>query len=690
MKQTIKRIVVLILVIGLLSNLSAPAMAANESNTKGIEFSASLSSNVIQTSSEDQTVVLNINADPEITLDTIEYVVNYNSALTLASFSCTDANLAYDSGDVNLYYGVGQAKVAWNSDSGDNITDVTNIGQITFTIPANTPAGTYEFSATGIKISQGYGTKWENTASASATLTIVDSNSNSYVASLNSSDTNLNVGDQLLVNVSVAGVGYANFASSEVVLTYDSTKLIFNKGDSNLNGATVLDQAEGMIKLEDYGEPQPFGDVYTLAFDVISDGSATVTMTSAKFSTQENAASSNLVIATLVNASVDATLTQMYSVSLPDTVTGNTSVEKGDDYTFAVKDADNYTYEVTATMDGQDVTVTDNGDGTYTVENVTGALVISVSATPKSHRVTFAGTGANDVTDKVTTATYGTAYTFTMPSAIGYAYSLDITYTGTENAVEYSIDEAGVVTIAGDKITGNITITIGKTQTDANMSVEGSGASDVTLPERATPGTDFTFTVTKDNRYDYVVTVTVNGEVVTPTEGENGQYTIAGSSFDKGDNIKISVVKTVKTDNVTVSKYVTVDESQMWLITINTTKMDGSVYTYNGENMFWSEKYNNGNGAYCYLVVATEQPAVVASDLAIVTGSATNVNYGMDVNMTGTVDANDAQLTYNMYKPYYSDFTDTVTMEKFLRADVNGDGEINVKDAQVIVNHLFG
>ena len=690
MKQSLKHILALILIVGLLANFSLPVMAANESNTKGVAFSASLSNDVLQTSSQEQTVVLNIEASPSITLDTIEYVVNYNTALSLKTFSCSDTNLSYSEGDMNLNYGTGKAKVSWNSSSGDNITGVTNIGQITFTIPANTPAGTYEFSATGIKISQDYGTKWENTASASATLTIVDGSTNSYVASLNSSATSLNVGEKLAVDVNVTGVGYTNFASGEVVLTYDSTKLSFNKEASTLNGATIPEQINGTIKLEDYGASQELGTAYTLVFDTVSDGKANVALTSAKFSTQENAASADLVVATLSNATVEATLTQMFSVTLPDTVTGYTSVKKGEDYTFAVKDADNYTYEVTATMAGQNVTVQNNNDGTYTIKNVTGALSISVTATPNSYTVTFAGAGAGDVADKVTTATYGSPYTFTKPSATGYAYSITITYTGTENTVEYSTSDAGVVTIAGDKITGDITITVDKTQTDANISVTGNGASDVTHPGRAIPGTDFTFTVTKDDRYNYVIAVTVNDSPVTPIEGANGQYTIAGSAFKKGDTIKINVTKTLKTDSVKVAKYVTVDQSQMWLITVSAEKMNGSVYTYNGEKMFWSEKYNDGNGAYVYVVVAAEQPEVTASDLTIVTGDATAVNYGMDVNMTGKVDANDAQMTYNMYKSYYTDFTEQATVEKFLRADVNFDGEIDVKDAQVIVNHLLG
>ena len=691
MKETIKRIFALILVVALVSGLAVPALAANESNSKGVVFSAALSNDMLQTSSEDQTVVLNINASPEITLDCIEYVVNYNSALTLTSFSCSDTNLTYDSGDLNLNYGTGMAKVAWNSDSGDNITAVTNIGQITFTIPANTPAGTYEFSATGIKISQDYGTKWENTASASATLSIVDGSTNSYVASLNCSDTDLNVGQQLTVNVAVNGMDADKFASGEVILTYDSTKLTFNKTASILGTATIPEQVSGTIKLEDYGETKNFGNAYTLVFDTAADGNAEVKLTSAKFSTYANAASDNLVDATLSNATVTAKLTRVYTVTLPEGFTGASTVTKGADYTFSANDTSNYTYTVTATMGGQEATVTDNKDGTYTISGVTGALVISATPKANSYTVTFAGDGAGDVADKVTTATYNTPYSFTMPANTAeYTYSLtSIKYAGGGD-VPYTT-ENGVVTVAGTNITDAFTITIAKEKvqpTTASVTVEGA-SSDVTYSTTATPGADYTFTVNKDSRYDYEVSATVNGGEVTLTVGENGQYSIPYSEFKAGDAIKISVVKIVRTDNVTVTEYITVDEALMWLITINTTKLDGSVYTYKEENMYWSAKYNSGNGAYCYLVFATEKPSVAASDLAIVTGSATEVDYGMDVNMTDKVDANDAQLVYNMYKPYYNNFTADVTMEEFLRADVNYDSKINVSDAQVIINSLL-
>ena len=53
-------------------------------------------------------------------------------------------------------------------------------------------------------------------------------------------------------------------------------------------------------------------------------------------------------------------------------------VENNQDYTFTVNKVVGYTYTVTATMDGQPVAVIDNGDGTYTIKNVTGVLKINV------------------------------------------------------------------------------------------------------------------------------------------------------------------------------------------------------------------------------------------------------------------------------------------------------------------------
>ena len=58
-----------------------------------------------------------------------------------------------------------------------------------------------------------------------------------------------------------------------------------------------------------------------------------------------------------------------------------------------------------------------------------------------------------------------------------------------------------------------------------------------------------------------------------------------------------------------------------------------------------------------------------------------------DVNMTGLVDINDAQLAYDMYNGEYEDFS-IINMHRFLNADVNADWKINVADAAAIASGI--
>lgn len=107
-----------------------------------------------------------------------------------------------------------------------------------------------------------------------------------------------------------------------------------------------------------------------------------------------------------------------------------------------------------------------------------------------------------------------------------------------------------------------------------------------------------------------------------------------------------------------------------------------------GKPMFWSEQYQT----YCYLVIAeTLSDEEAKAEIGIMDGEKVIINNGnnMDVNGTGILDASDAQLVYNMYNAVYNEFTSDVTMEKFLRADANGDNKVDVKDAEVIINKIL-
>ena len=222
--------------------------------------------------------------------------------------------------------------------------------------------------------------------------------------------------------------------------------------------------------------------------------------------------------------------------------------------------------------------------------------------------------------------------------------------------------------------------------------VKPSSVVSVTKPDyvkgndTATKGQDYTFTVDKEEGYDYSEPTVKVGDVdVTDKVVKNGDgsYTIPGSTIT--GNITIEVTKTAAVA-VDVAQYLTLDGKVMYLVTASGTLPEGQVAKYDGMSMFWSEKYN----AYAYLVISADNLEAVKAEAAakvkVAEGtSAGTVDYSGDVNGTGLTDVNDAQLTYDMYNTKYSSF-DVVSMLKFLNADVSGDKKVNTADATAIVN----
>lgn len=585
-------------------------------------------------------------------------------------------------------------KILWADDvfTGYQVRKNGAIWTAQYTVAKDTPSGTYQvqFALTDLVDKTYESVLSGKTYTANIVVTNNSNNLTSgYTASIATSDKEVNVGETVSVQVNVAGKNQTNFAAAEVKISYDADKLTYESEKSTLNGAKV-DAKNGVLTLEDYGEDQSFGTAYTIVFTAKTKGNTTVKLESAAFSDKVDAQKYDLIPATISNQTVAFTLKQTHAVTLPDIFKGSTSVEDGQDYTFFLaNDADFYDYStVTATMNNAGVDVVNNGDGSYTVKNVTGSLSISATRAGKTYDVTLTGSAKDDVTLPESKPQYGVDYTFTLPTISGFNLTLaGITYEANGSKVAFE-RTGNTVKILGTNITGNFTITVNKESaptTTASVTVEGNAASDVTAKTTATPNVNFTFTVTENENYTYTVSAKVNDSSVE-VSGGNGSYTIAAEKFKAGDSIVITVNKSVKTEKVSLSSYLTLNNKQMYLITISTDKLNGSVFTYKGEKMFWSEKYN----AYCYLMISAEAaPQVSANDLAIIQGDAGFVAYGMDVNISGKVDANDAQLVYNMYQAQYDSFTDSVTVEKLLRADVNGDKCVNVEDAAAIIAEIF-
>lgn len=583
-----------------------------------------------------------------------------------------------------------------------------NIATAIYTVDKNTPSGEYtvEFVMVGISDNQGGAIQDETTFTATINVTNTAGNddgdegtTSAYTAAVTSTTTKVAVDDEVIVNVGVdTTTGDAFFNAAEVVLTYPADLLDLD--ESSLSGLEYK-PGDGTVTIEDFGADKNFGTgAYAVKFTAIADGTAEVTLTGAAFVHKDNANKSDLIPADITTETVEIEISKKtYDVTLPEDADGNvivegeTTVTDGENYTFTLPDTDKYVYDVdemVVTVGGTPVTPSKEGES-YTITDVTGPVVITgISREYRSYKVTFAGNAADEVTDGALTATYNTPYTFTKPSAENFNYTVSITIGGT--AYTAFSEENNVITIPGDVILGDIKITVEKVQTKFTVTVEKDEGIEATWnPTVVDEGNDVVLTITRVTGYTYKVTATMGGNDVEVKDNQDGTYTVENVT----GNIVFKIEALLNVGGIVVQRYLTLDGSVMWLVTNENTMDEDKVPAYNGEAMFWSEKYN----AYCYLVVADtlalgsleDEITTDALDMiSIIDGTATEVDYGMDVNKSGKVDAADAQFTYNMYNsPYYTGFDADNTVEKFLRADVNGDKNVNVSDADAIITRIL-
>lgn len=545
---------------------------------------------------------------------------------------------------------------------------------------------------------------------------------------------NANVNVKLNVNKATDAT-ITNFAAAEFKLTYDKTYFEFNADASELGTAQYkIVEGENNINtiiVEDYGATKSFGDAYTLAFKglVATEGAdpatVSINLIKAAFSRAVDAVKDDLTAATLVNTEVNVQINkERFTVTLDPADHFSTSGEaiKGESFTITEKNVANYDYnDVVITMNGVTLTEDDYtyANNQYVIDEVTGPITVTATVTEKEYDVTITGKTESNDGNK---ATYNTDYKFTIPENVevgdttdGYTYTVhNLTIGGTAIIVDgvvqdgmagrYSVEDR-TYTIGGSYITGAITVEVKEEVTSANsvtVGYEGQTGAISTKPTQATKNT--AFSVTLDNPtpgYNYTVTYTVGGTDKGELTAVEGVYTIPAG--DVTAPIVITVTATVKTD-VEVKEYLTLDGATMYLVLNKVDELTNDTnYSIWGSTiagvkaMFWSDKYN----AYCYLVVV-EGEAPVASDftLNIVNGAATVVHekdgegneialVKYDVNMTDVIDANDAQLVYNMYETKaYTGFDANATVEKFLRADVNDTVGVNVDDARAVIAYV--
>lgn len=550
----------------------------------------------------------------------------------------------------------------------------------------------------------GYGDPTYPDSKISVNVTPASTEPEGYAVAASAVNSSITVKEDAQVALKITNKDVTTYNAYYMEVSYDTNVLTYKGINTD---ASVTDN-NGTLKIAGYGEDKTCGtNNIILTFTGKTTGEAKVNVTSAKVDVKANAAEKNAPAATITTGAATITVGG-YQVSLPDGFTGEGTANPGKDYTFTANDRSKK-YDFTgSTMGGELVEVIDNGNGNYTVENVTGPLVIT--ATEKVGKVKI---NLTNNTNAVITGIAdgqevdpGKECPFMIIPAEGKVPVVTVNGTVLEGTPIMG-GQRYQYNIAAGQVTGtelNIVVNY-KSSTDTITIIEtGDAWSDVTLRgtwsadggpiDMSTAGATYTlkFKPAADKTVDDYV-VTINGttmELKNMRRGEWGVDFVPNKvAVDGKITIDVSYKKTGPTITVDVSEYLNLSGKTMFLITAACGELtEGKVLAYDKNQMYWSAKYNESNGAYAWLVISDKGLEEVKTEakaaIAAVDGAKVEITYNGDVNLTNAADINDAQLVWNMYNAEYSDFR-KVNVRKFLEADMTADGKLDTADAAAII-----
>lgn len=521
------------------------------------------------------------------------------------------------------------------------------------------------------------------------------------------------------VTVASSEKGITGFNAYDMTFTYDPAALTLNTTSNAAANLTVEDN-NGTVRVRRYGAPLALGEALALDFTAKATATSTVKLTNAKFDLDANSINFDAPDAAISDADTVVNANN-FTVTLPDAFTSDETrlVPKGGSFTFKPVDS-HYTYTFTVKM-GDTVTegLTFGANDTYTIENISGNVEVTCTGkTPKQYDVKYKidEDVEQDVTKGPETVTYLNDYSFTVTPRAGYSYRVIYSvdngdpFVHTVIAVPTANDDGTLTyTIPGKEIVGGVKIWISaNTESGIPVVFTGNGVEDAASGNASSMGKNmpYYFTLNQRESCDYTVTAYYQ-PLATPTASKrpatvrslgNGKYVVEAVNYNdylyvyaRSWNLVVKVEKVSHSaEEVTVSKYLELNDKTMMLVTVKGTPEGGSAFTYDGNTMYKVEGY--GTDRYAWLVIVDKGQTLTQEKAAakVAISAADNVvtiTPSFDVNRTGKVDVNDAQLVYDMYNGTYSDFT-KVSVEKFLRADVNATKVVDHTDAVAIVNQF--
>ena len=535
-------------------------------------------------------------------------------------------------------------------------------------------------------------------------------------------------GQQVRIPVTVASSEkyITGFNAYNMTFTYDPAALTLNTKAGDAANLTVEDN-NGTVRVRRYGDAVPLGEALALQFTAKATATSTVKLTNAKFDLDANSINFDAPEATISDADTVVNANN-FTVTLPDAFTSDETrlVPKGGSFTFKPVDS-HYTYTFTVKM-GDTVTegLTFGANDTYTIENISGNVEVTYTGkTPKQYDVEYVFFDdkdpllQKDVTKGPEKATYLEDYSVTVTPRAGLSYAIhyEIRYPNGTRSDQVSLtpvanaDGTITYTIPGSKIDGTVYFLIStRTYDEARgyaVLVTGNGAEDQAPGNGTSVPRDMPYYLKLNERENCTYTVTayyqpidsitaVNMPAKVRSLG-NGTYVVDPTPYTKLSGyaptwrLVVNVEKVSQNaEEVSVSRYLELNDKTMMLITVKGTPEGGKAFTYDGNTMYKVNAY--GTDQYAWLVIVDKGQTLTQEEAAakVAISAADNVvtiTLGFDVNMTGKVDVNDAQLVYDMYNGTYSDFT-KVSVEKFLRADVNATKVVDHTDAVAIVNQF--
>ena len=569
--------------------------------------------------------------------------------------------------------------------------------------------------------------KWENDFTMAVGTGSNPRTETGYSVSMGA-DQQISADQQVRIPVTVASSekNITGFNAYDMTFTYDPTALTLNTKTGDAANLTVEDN-NGTVRVRRYGATQALGEALALDFTAKATATSTVKLTNAKFDLDANSINFDAPDAAISDADTVVNANN-FTVTLPDAFTSDETrlVPKGGSFTFKPVDS-HYTYTFTVKM-GDTVTegLTFGADDTYTIENISGNVEVTYTGkTPKQYDVEYVFGDKDPLLEKDVTkgpdkATYLQDYSVIVTPRAGLSYWIhyEIHYPNGTRSDQVSLtpvanaDGTITYTIPGSKIDGTVYFIISTRTNDEYpgyaVLVTGNGAEDQAPGNGTSVPRDMPYYLRLNERENCTYKVTAYYQPLSSTSTAvnmpakvrslgNGKYVVDPIPYTKLSQYAYSwrlVVNVEKVsqnaEEVSVSRYLELNDKTMMLITVKGTPEGGKAFTYDGNTMYKVNAY--GTDQYAWLVIVDKGQTLTQEKAAakVAISAADNVvtiTRGFDVNMTGRVDVNDAQLVYDMYNGTYSDFT-KVSVEKFLRADVNATKVVDHTDAVAIVNQF--